>query len=66
MDKDKLSEYVTAAELSKILGITKNGLAQQRVRRSGFPYYKWGGKIWYHLPEVLALMEKSRVDTNPL
>lgn len=62
----KSNRYITEQELSVLTGRAVQTLRNDRHRRRGFPYRKFGKSVRYFLPEILAIMESHRVDPEAL
>lgn len=60
-----MSNMITAKKVSELTGYSVSALANMRVKKEGFPFYKFGKKVFYKESEVLAEIEKFRVDTSP-
>jgi predicted DNA-binding transcriptional regulator AlpA len=54
--------YLGPAEVEEITGFKKQTLANQRFRGDGMPYCKVGRAVRYKLSDVLAYMERHRID----
>jgi hypothetical protein len=54
--------YLTEQEVSALTGRAVQTLRNDRHRRRGFPYRKFGKSVRYLLPEILAIMEAHRID----
>ena len=53
--------YITDCELSEQLKLTRRTLAEYRINVK-LPYYKIGGKLLYKEKDILALLEKNRME----
>ena len=53
--------YITERELSKLIQKSTQGLQQDRFKRQGLPYIKYGGKIYYDLLEVHKFMKDHTI-----
>ena len=54
--------YISGIELERIAGIDRQTSANRRHLGEGPPYYKIGHAVKYKLSEVLAWIERHRVD----
>jgi hypothetical protein len=54
--------YLTPLEVEKITGRKLQTLANERYRGEGIEYYKIGASVRYKLSDVLAFMERHRID----
>ncbi len=54
--------YITAVEAAQILGLAPQTLANQRFRRVGLPYHRFGRAIRYNVQDVLQYAESHRID----
>jgi len=62
-----LSEkFITPHEVSIITGFSLSSLANQRSKKSGFPYYKYGRKIFYKESEVLSCLGANKVEVEAI
>jgi predicted DNA-binding transcriptional regulator AlpA len=59
-----MSDFITPQEVSDLTGYSKGVLSNMRNKKEGFPFYKMGRKVFYKKSEVLAEIEKTRVDTS--
>lgn len=59
-----MNDFITPLEVSELTGYSKGVLSNMRTKKEGFPFYKFGRKVFYKKSEVLAEIEKSRVDTS--
>jgi excisionase family DNA binding protein len=53
--------YITDYELAEQLKLTRRTLAEYRINGK-LPYYKIGGKLLYKEKDILALLERNRVE----
>jgi len=53
--------YITDCELAEQLKLTRRTLAEYRINGK-LPYYKIGGKLLYKEKDILALLERNRVE----
>ena len=58
------TEYLGEKETAKIHKCSTSKLQQDRHKGVGLPYYKVGRLVLYKLDEVLAYIEKHRIETN--
>jgi len=61
---DPAIEFIGVAEVAKLLHIATTTL-YNKVHRGEIPYYKPGGKLLFKEVEIVAEVEKSRVQKNP-
>lgn len=54
--------YLTPPEVEKFTGRKLQTLANERHQGRGLPYYKVGSSVRYKLADVIAFMERHRVD----
>jgi hypothetical protein len=54
--------YLTPLEVEKLTGRKLQTLANERYRGEGIEYYKIGSSVRYKLSDVLAFMERHRID----
>jgi len=57
-------KYITEAELSAMTGRALQTLRNDRFKGRGFPYIKIGKLVRYDEDVVLAIMERSQVETS--
>lgn len=60
----ELPKLLNASELADFLGISEETLSQNRYLKEGIPYIKVGKRVRYRLDDVLAYLEKNRVETG--
>lgn len=53
--------FVSARELSALIGRSEKTLERDRTLRKGFPYFKVMGQVRYDLDEILQLIAQTRV-----
>jgi len=63
---DSQSRYITEHEVEALTGRKVQTLRNDRHRGRGFPYRKYGKSVRYFLPEILAIMEKHRIEPEGL
>lgn len=61
---DHLPELLTAKQLSEIIGISVDTLANDRYLRQGLPYIKIGKRVRYRLDDVMAYIESKTVRSD--
>lgn len=54
--------YLTPMEVEKLTGRKLQTLANERYRGEGIEYYKIGSSVRYKLSDVIAFMERHRID----
>ena len=54
--------FVSARELSAVIGRSEKTLERDRCLRKGFPYFKILGQVRYDLDECLRVIQQSRVE----
>ncbi len=62
----KSQRYITEQEVSALTGCAVQTLRNNRHKGCGFPYRKIGKSVRYYLPEILAIMESHRIETEAL
>jgi hypothetical protein len=62
MVKQDKPRYITATEAAEILGLSPQTLANQRFRRVGLVYHRFGRAIRYDLRDILQYAESHRID----
>jgi len=62
--KDKKSIFLSPQETADLTGFSLKALSNDRSRKIGFPFYKYGKKVFYKESEVMAEIEKTKVDTS--
>ena len=62
----EVPKYLTEIKVSDITGISKSCLQQHRWLGKGIPYVKIGRTVRYQESEVLAYLDKLKVQTKPL
>jgi len=58
------SFFLSPLEVSELTGYSLKALSNNRSQKIGFPFYKYGKKVFYKESEVLAEIEKTRVETS--
>jgi len=56
--------FLSPQETSDLTGFSLKSLSNNRSNKIGFPYYKYGKKVFYKKSEVLAEIEKTKVETT--
>lgn len=56
--------FLTPKQVSKMTGYSIGFLSNQRGKKEGFPFYKFGRKVYYKQSEVLSVIESTRVATT--
>jgi len=59
-----MKDFITPQKVVELTGYSKGVLSNMRMKKKGFPFYKFGKKVFYKESEVLAEIEKTRVDTS--
>lgn len=59
-----MKDFITPEQVSGMTGYSKGVLSNMRMKKEGFPFYKFGKKVFYKESEVLAEIEKTRVETT--
>lgn len=59
-----IKKYISEKEVSAITGRALQSLRNDRFKGRGFPYYKIGKSVRYEEEAVIAIMEKSKVETT--
>lgn len=59
-----MSKFITPKEVALLTGYTVGVLSNMRMKKEGFPFYKYGKKVFYKESEVLAEIEKFKVETT--
>jgi hypothetical protein len=54
--------FVSARELSVLIGRSEKTLERDRTLRKGFPHFKILGQVRYDVDEVLRLIAATRVE----
>ena len=62
----KSQRYLTEQEVAAMTGRAVQTLRNDRHRGRGFPYRKIGKSVRYFLPEILAIMESHRIETETI
>lgn len=62
--KSYTPRYLNEQQVAEITGISRSSLQQHRWRGTGIPYTKFGRSVRYLEREVLAHMERGRVETD--
>ncbi|TKI70898.1 helix-turn-helix domain-containing protein [Sulfurimonas crateris] len=57
-------ELMTPQEVSELTGYSLKALASHRGSKTGFPYYKFNRRIFYKQSEIMAAIEKTKVETS--
>ena len=60
-----MKDFITPEQVSEMTGYSKGVLSNMRMKKEGFPFYKFGKKVFYKESEVMAEIEKTRVETTP-
>ncbi|MFC1606837.1 DNA-binding protein [Candidatus Latescibacterota bacterium] len=61
----KKKEFITEKEVSEITSRALQSLRNDRVRKKGIPYYKYGSRVLNKYSEVMEHVELMRVETAP-
>ncbi|BDC50663.1 hypothetical protein F183_A29790 [Bryobacterales bacterium F-183] len=62
--KQGAPNYGSERDVEKLTGIKVATLQKHRLFRTGFPFYKFGGKVIYDLNEVQDIIRAGRVNTT--
>lgn len=62
IDLSTLPAIATARELAPLMGTTEAALAQDRYRRRGIPYVKFGARVRYLRADVARYLAANRSD----
>jgi hypothetical protein len=54
--------FISARELSAMIGRSEKTLERDRTLRRGFPYHKILGQVRYDVAEILKLIDAARVE----
>ena len=57
-----MNDFITPQQVVELTGYSKGVLSNMRMKKEGFPFYKFGKKVFYKESEILAEIEKTRVD----
>ncbi|MDZ7883299.1 MAG: helix-turn-helix domain-containing protein [Mycobacterium sp.] len=57
---EDLPPVATAAQVAQIVQTTVDALSQDRYRRRGIPYVKFGGRVRYLREDVLEYLAANR------
>lgn len=60
----QVKKYLTAREVSKIIGRSESTLSKDRFYKRGIKYVKNGRQIVYDLVDVLAFMDARKIDPD--
>jgi hypothetical protein len=61
-DVDVSGERLDPDETAAFIGLSRSTLAQRRFYHKEPPYLKMGGKIWYLKSDLIAYLQRSRVE----
>jgi len=59
-----MNDFLTPQEVSKLTGYSRGVLSNMRMKKEGFPFYKFGKKVFYKESEIMAEIEKTKVETT--
>jgi len=59
-----MNDFITPEIVSELTGYSKGVLSNMRMKKEGFPFYKFGKKVFYKESEILAEIEKTKVETT--
>lgn len=59
-----MSEFITPQQVADLTGYSKGVLSNMRMKKEGFPFYKFGKKVFYKESEVLKAIEDTKVETT--
>jgi excisionase family DNA binding protein len=57
-------QYLTEAEVADMTRISLSTLRNDRFRRRGLPYIKFGRSVRYSLDDVIQYMESRKISTH--
>jgi hypothetical protein len=57
-------QYLTERQVGEITGRAVQTLRNDRFKRCGIPWIKFGGSVRYDLDDVIAYMESHKVKTS--
>lgn len=60
LDLEELPAIATPAQVAAVIQSTTAALAQDRHRRRGLPYVKFGGRVRYLRDDVLTYIRANR------
>ena len=63
-DIQKLHNYLNENQVSERLGVSVKLLRKHRWEGKGLPYVKFGARVLYAEPEVVAYLQKHRIETG--
>jgi hypothetical protein len=58
--------YLTERQVSALTGRALQSLRNDRFKKQGFPYVKYGKSVRYKFVDVIAAMEARRIETEGL
>ena len=64
IDLSTLPAIATGRELAPVMGTTEAALAQDRYRRRGIPYTKWGARVRYLRADVARYLAANRSEAR--
>ena len=56
------NRWLTESECAEMLSCSRSKLRNDRCQRRGLPYYKVKHSIRYSVVDIVAYMEKKRID----
>ena len=59
-----MNEFLTPQQVSDLTGYSKGVLSNKRRKKEGFPFYKFGRKVFYKESEVLKAIEDTKVHVD--
>jgi len=62
--KNSNDKFLSVKDVSSLTGFSLRALANQRTKKIGFPYYKFGRRVFYKESEVLACLGSNKVETT--
>ncbi|AGB26289.1 hypothetical protein Mycsm_06130 [Mycobacterium sp. JS623] len=65
IDLSTLPAIATSRELAPVMATTEAALAQDRYRRGGIPYVKFGRRVRYLRADVARYLAANRSDNPP-
>ena len=58
--------YITEKEVTLLTGRALSSLRNDRFNRQGFPYIKMGRSVRYNKQDIIAFMEKRKIQTEAI
>ena len=57
-------EFISIDETSKLTGYSRQALANFRMTKTKYPFYKEGRQIKYEKSEIITIINKGRIDVT--